>query len=150
MPALWDPPPTLSVHQFEGFPVIGHAHGPKDTAPWSTRPGNRTRYSIHAVDTAQNKLLVSVSSVVIAGGDTEYPHPQRGVTGWAPFARFDLILLTHLRTSGSYAGYQCHHHIRAYPEARPCWHCKARPPEAQCTYFTDSQPHQTGPVRDAR
>ncbi|WP_399879994.1 hypothetical protein ACGH7X_00125 [Streptomyces sp. BBFR51] len=61
--------------------MIGHAHGPKDTAPWSTRPGNRTPYSVHAVDTAQSKLLVSVSSVVIAGGDTEYPHPQRGVTG---------------------------------------------------------------------
>ncbi|KAF2774883.1 hypothetical protein [Streptomyces sp. OM5714] len=149
MPDVWKPPPTLSVHQLEGFPVIGHAHGPKDTTPWSTRPGNRTRYSIHAVDTAQNKLLVSIGSVVLGGG-TEYPHPQRGVTGWASLACFDLVLLTHLRTSGSYAGYQCHHHIRAYPEARPCWHCKARPPEARCAHFTDSQPYQTGPVRDAR
>ncbi|MGW4888124.1 hypothetical protein [Streptomyces murinus] len=149
MPALWNPPPTLSVHQLELPPVIGHAHGPKDTASWSTRPGDRTRYSIHAVDTAQSKLLVSVSSVVMAGG-TEYPHPQRGVTGWARLTCFDLVLLTHLRTSGSYAGYQCHHHVRAYPEARPCWHCKARPPEAQCPHFTASQPHQTDPVWDAR
>ncbi|MBA9050859.1 hypothetical protein HDA42_000034 [Streptomyces costaricanus] len=92
---------------------------------------------------------MSVSSVVIAGG-TEYPHLQRGVTGWARLTCFDLVLLTHLRTSGSYAGYQCHHHVRAYLEARPCWHCKARPPEAQCPHFTASQPHQTDPVWDAR
>jgi hypothetical protein len=139
MPSLWDPPPTLSVYQLEGLPVTGHAHGPKDNAPWSNRPGNRTRYSIHTFDTAQNKLLVSVSSIVIAGGDTEYLHPQRGVTGWAPPARFDLILLTHLRTSGPYAGYQCHHHISTYPETRPCWNCKARPPEANCPHFATSQ-----------
>ncbi|MFJ2240432.1 hypothetical protein [Streptomyces sp. NPDC087859] len=97
MPDLWKPPPTLSVHQLEGFPVIGHAHGPKDTAPWSTLPGNRTRYSIHAVDTVQNKLLVSIGSVVLGGG-TEYPHPQRGVTGWASLACFDWPWLGRART----------------------------------------------------
>jgi hypothetical protein len=147
MSAFWSTPLTLTVYQLTGFPVIGHAHGPKDAAPWSKRPGNRTRYSIHAIDPARNELLVSVASIVIAGGGTEYPHPQRGVTGWAPPARFDLILLAHLRTSGMYAGYQCHHHISTYPEARPCRHCTARPPEADCTHFTAS--HEGTPAEDA-
>ncbi|MGW2719879.1 hypothetical protein [Streptomyces sp. NPDC001492] len=118
--------------------MTGHAHGPTH-APWSGKPQNRTRYSVHAVDTTRNKLLVSISSIVIAGGATECPHPRRGVTGWANVAYFDLVLLAHLRSSGPYDGYRCHHHLSTYPGARDCWHCKARPPESECGHFTVSR-----------
>ncbi|MET8609774.1 hypothetical protein [Streptomyces misionensis] len=139
MGTLWDPPLTLTTHQLEGLPVIGRAHGP--THPkWSPKGQNRTRYSVHVFDPARNKLLVSVGSIVIGHSGCETPHPQRGVTGWAPVTAFDLAVIVHERTRGPYAGLHCHHHLSTYPEARPCWHCKARPPDDGCTYFTPSEP----------
>ncbi|MEU3907945.1 hypothetical protein AB0F20_29745 [Streptomyces goshikiensis] len=101
----WDPPPTLSLSNLEGMTALGHAHGPTH-APWTGRGENRTRYSIHALDADRDRLLVSISSIVLAGGDIEYPHPQRGITGWAKARNFELILLCHLRTEGPFAGYQ--------------------------------------------
>lgn len=132
---LWDPPPTLSFHNLGGVAVLGHTHGPTHP-PWTGRGRGRTRYSVHAVDATRARLLVSIASTVLAGGDTEYPHPHRGITGWAKATDFELVLLTHLRTEGPYAGYQCHHHVVTYPDARPCWHCTARPPTDGCAYFS--------------
>ncbi|MFE7135237.1 hypothetical protein ACFVIM_30705 [Streptomyces sp. NPDC057638] len=132
---LWDPPPTLTPSSLEGLAVLGHAHGPTHP-PWTRRGKSRTRYSIHALDADRDRLLVSISSIVLADGDTEHPHPQRGITGWAKPGDFELILLSHLRTEGPYSGYQCHHHTATHPGARPCWHCKARPPGDSCDHFT--------------
>lgn len=132
---LWDPPPTLRLSNLEGLGVLGHTHGPTH-APWTGRGRSRTRYSVHAVDVDQDRLLVSISSIVLAGGDTEYPHPQRGITGWAKPRDFELIMLSHLRAEGAHTGYQCHHHVTTYPDARPCWHCKVHPPADGCTYFS--------------